>query len=451
MALKIDIIAGFLANSYEVSDSPIEELVDVSGINKKDAEEILNAWRNTSPKMRMMISMDEDTMRSWIRNNKRKSNPSKNIDSGEFSAWMKERKELEIAETIAGNDLRKITGDNKGGMTPDSVKSSQAYQTAKKNWNKAFNDLREFNRKSPKEFQRMDAANRRASRKSNPTKIPQLTPEYIEIIKKYNKGKKLEEFLEGIRVINESLALGGWIPRGSVSSGKARKLRIRLDKEGREKYLPYSEENGTQRTPIYNLINALDYFWSFDGSDEEMALAISQLTEKELKKYPEEYILSLLLLAREVSDAVIDLDESRKLPTMTPIGLSPRVNYTLKEMNLDIDLPSIRLADIDFNLVQKKYLDPKNKETYGQPMFNRDGRPVMEKEYYVKWSPNIHHNMGRFVGHGQCQACGKRIPSGMFVPVEAYDKKSHSLISLMLGQDCASNIFGIKDEGIRQE
>lgn len=283
-------------------------------------------------------------------------------------------------------------------------------------------------------------------RKRNPEHSRRLTPDYVEIISKYNKGKKLEEFLEGIDAINKSLALDGWIPRGSITSGKARKIRIVILEGDREVFHPKTSEY----TPFSRLRQALSWFGPFEGTEEELVLAMSQLTPQELKKYPEEYILATLLLAKEIENTVKFLDSSRKLPTVTPIGLSPRVTHTLKEMNLDLDLPSISMAQISYNLIQKRYADPKSPK-YGSLMFNRFGEPVMEREYYVKWSPNIVHNLSRFSHGDRCHACGKPIPSGRFVPIEAHDKKSGNLISMWVGQDCARNIFGIKDEGMEKK
>jgi hypothetical protein len=133
------------------------------------------------------------------------------------------------------------------------------------------------------------------------------------------------------------------------------------------------------------------------------------------------------------------LDASRPVPVITAIGLSPRVTATLKECNLDVDLPSIKLAKIDFRWV-RAYED-------GKPAFRKDGKPRMEKCYFVEWSQGIKHGCSRFADGGHCEACGKRIPSQRYVPIEATCKKQ-GLISMWIGCDCAKNIFGIKDAGI---
>jgi hypothetical protein len=80
---------------------------------------------------------------------------------------------------------------------------------------------------------------------------------------------------------------------------------------------------------------------------------------------------------------------------------------------------------------------------------NKDGTRKQENYNVVVWSDGIIHGKSRFAGNG-CHACGKHIPSGRFVPVEAHDKKSNKTISLWLGCDCAKNIFGIKDIGVEK-
>ena len=287
-------------------------------------------------------------------------------------------------------------------------------------------------------------------RKLNPeSNIPSFDQEAIDTIIKYNKGKKLENFLTSLDIIQKSLQAGGWLPRGSVSSGKISSIGIKIDQGDRETYYPYEEGKKTKRTAFSELISNLKYLHPFKGSIEELNEALSQLTPQELKKFPRDYIIALVVFAEELDEARKFLDSGRKPPVITSIGLSPRVTTTLKEMNLDLDLPSVRLADIKFNLVQKRYADPKSPR-FGELMFDRYGKPVMEKHYYVSWTPNITLGASRFAYGEKCEACGKTIPSGKFVAIEAFDKKSHRLVGMWLGQDCAKNIFGIKDEGIER-
>jgi hypothetical protein len=125
---------------------------------------------------------------------------------------------------------------------------------------------------------------------------------------------------------------------------------------------------------------------------------------------------------------------------VTAIGLSPKVTATLTGMNLDLDLPSITPAEIEAYKVQGR-----NTKT-GDLLFDRSGAPVMQTAYRVRWSRGTQLNMSRF--HDGCQACGKWIPSGEYVPIEAECKRLKVRVGLWLGRDCARNIFGVKDAGI---
>ena len=76
------------------------------------------------------------------------------IEDDTYSLWLKKREEIQSAVDIADAELKKITGDNKGGLTPDSIKATDEYRTAKGNFDRVFKALRDFNGRSPKEFMR---------------------------------------------------------------------------------------------------------------------------------------------------------------------------------------------------------------------------------------------------------------------------------------------------------
>lgn len=288
--------------------------------------------------------------------------------------------------------------------------------------------------------------------------MKQLNEKLVAIIAAVLKGAKLKKFLESVKVLNDSLAQGGWIPRGSVkadsgfyqgickagasaevcsaewyaSNDAARLLnygmwgKIQTTQTRHEKKLPYpSTELGV------------------------LELGIKTIREHSKLKLSDEVIKAWYIIVKEKEAAKLLLDQARPLPKITPVGLSPKVTATLKECNLDLDLPSIKIAKIAFRFVQAEKYNEKTKKWL--PVILKDGSYLLDKEYYVKWTAGIRHNQSRFAGGCHCHACGKKIPSGRFVPVEAFDKKKSVLISMWLGCDCASNIFGIKDIGIEQK
>jgi hypothetical protein len=187
----------------------------------------------------------------------------------------------------------------------------------------------------------------------------------------------------------------------------------------------------------------------------QMKIVADNLTDKDLKKISPEFLIAWCSLCVEKQNARRFLDEQRPLPVKTEIGLSPKVTKTLKELNLDIDMSSIKPAKINYRLVPARYspFNTKEQKLFGKVIVNetRNGSKysMLERDYYIDWTKGIVHGQSRFTHHtGHCEACGKNIPSWTFVPLEAKDKKSGQLVSLLAGCDCAKNIFGVKDIGI---
>jgi hypothetical protein len=260
--------------------------------------------------------------------------------------------------------------------------------------------------------------------------VKALTQEYVDKVAGFFSGKRREKFLASVDVINQSLAQDAWISRGSAKAGAGfsgllgnTQTARRLDR-GLERLYDYGHE--LQKT-CFELSMTIRHGSARLTLEELERLVDEDAVKAKLKKagVPLGVLGAWVALNWERREACELLDAARPLPVITPIGLSPRVTATLTECNLDLDLPSIRMAEID----------------------PRTGERVMVREYFVAWTKGIVHGRSRFA-HGGCEACGKSIPSGRFVPVEAHDKARNELVSMWLGCDCARNIFGIKDVGI---
>ena len=264
-----------------------------------------------------------------------------------------------------------------------------------------------------------------------------LTPELVAKVAEVLKGKKLEKLMESIGILNESLAAGSWAPRGAV------KVQAGFNQGFVPKYrLPYY--SGPEHDEDFSLEMCLGY-----GSTPYNVTkgSIDRLLARGIlpKKVTREHIEAWVALSDEKVLAVEELNESRPRPVITAIGLSPKVTKTLKEMSLDIDLPSIKLAEIAYRLGPRR-----NRE--GQIMVAQDGSySLLTKNYYVKWTPGTKHAVTRFSNlNCNCEACGRRIPSGQFVPIEADDAtKGH--VGMWIGCDCAASIFGVKDQGLERK
>jgi len=263
-----------------------------------------------------------------------------------------------------------------------------------------------------------------------------LSQKNIEIIKSEMKGKKLEKFIASVQNINDSLEAGGWLPKASRSADSGFYQGSGIDSRKVEK----------EHREFFPLFMTLQYGNLFQQRKPEHDLEslIKLLDKKTLRKYSLEFVRAWVELCNQKTIAIEHLNSLRPLPVKTEIGLSPKVTTTLKEMNLDIDLPSIKMAELDYFFIPKRSLKTR------EQLYGSNGECLLDKEYYVKWSKGIQHGMSRFNRFGYCQACGKNIPSGRFVPIEAHDKKSNNLVSFWVGCDCAKNIFGIKDDGIKQ-
>jgi hypothetical protein len=260
---------------------------------------------------------------------------------------------------------------------------------------------------------------------------PMLDPKLIEIVRSALKGAKLTKFDASIVVIRESLAQGSWVPRGSVKAQSGFYQGIARSGYHRD----YSREETRQ---AWDLDFCLQYGRAFEGKNVKRALALlrdgrTRDGEPVKLKLTDEQVFAWVELCRQKDEVFEFLHEARPAPKITRIGLSPKVTKTFTEMNLDLDVQSIRPAKLE---KEERWIE------------GEDGKKQKVTIYRVVWSKGVVHGLSRFAGRGACEACGKPIPSCMFVPVEAHDRKSGKLVSLWLGCDCAANIFGIKDVGI---
>jgi len=266
--------------------------------------------------------------------------------------------------------------------------------------------------------------------------IDRLSYKNIEIISKSLKGKRLQKFLESISIINESLQQQGWIKRGSVKSKSGFSQGILSHLKSNEVFDNFDKSDESHK--IY-----MCFKYGFPGASIN---SLKSLNKDLFLKYPLDFYKAWIELCNEREEAVDLLNSFRPIPEISHIGLSPKVTATLVEMNLDLDIQSIKMPKIVPEIIpvtDSQGLHLKNPKT---------GKPLFKTIYKIEWSKNIQHNKSRFSEDIRCcQACGKNIPSQRFVPVEAFDKKSSQLISMWLGQDCAKNIFGIKDAGVQKE
>jgi hypothetical protein len=303
-----------------------------------------------------------------------------------------------------------------------------------------------------------------------------LNPKLVELVSSEISGKRLEKFLASVKIINDSLSQSGFY-QGLTGC-------LRMDRD-------YSAVG--RKKALFELASSIEFCLSYgrpirDGYTEQEILDAIQLLRSSQDsnknkpisiKVTDAAILAWIQLCTDKAQASAYLTSLRPKPKLTKILLSPKVTKTLIEMHLDLDIQSIVPAKIvrkhfpAFDKTGKPlflsvemlqayivYAQPKQVpgvfsqrcpikayDSKGKPLFSDKEKSLVNLIIpVVEWSKGIKFNRTRFTCG--CEACGKRIPSRRFVPVEARDKKSNDLIGMWLGCDCASNIFGIKDKGI---
>lgn len=245
-----------------------------------------------------------------------------------------------------------------------------------------------------------------------------ITHELVSTVAAYltanKQGARLAKLEKSVAILRAAEALGHWAPYQATMStgGFYQGLGSKLSVSPRE------------------AVQCIEYGKPYAG--------ISPVVGARKGLVAPEVVEAWIALCNAAHTLRKQLDAARPKPVVTAIGLSPKVTKTLQECELDIDLPTIKPAEIEAFQVPV-YRD-------GQPVLKADGTPATETAYRVKWSKGIKLGVSRFADDG-CEACGKSIPSQRFVPIEASCKRL-GLIGMWVGCDCAANIFGVKDKGI---
>jgi hypothetical protein len=283
-----------------------------------------------------------------------------------------------------------------------------------------------------------------------------INPAAMATLAEHLKGKRLEHLQNSVAGIDASLAAGGWLPKACQRSTK-----------GFGQGFPAPVGRCRYDSPVSNAQSAISY-GSNPGTWE--AMVAGGATEEELQALsPKQALVAIqawLTVCHEASVARTLLTVMRPLPKVTEIGLSPKVTTTLTDMGLDIDLPSIVPTKIGCTWHHGIYPRTREVTRYdsdrrrnvtttephpkgGELMYDHKREPVMLPRYFLDWTPGTLFGLSRYAHH-DCEACGKTIPSGEFVAVEA-DCKANGHVGLYFGRDCASNIFGVKDAGMPKD
>lgn len=255
----------------------------------------------------------------------------------------------------------------------------------------------------------------------------------VAIIAGFFGGARLAAFLESIAVIRESITQGTWVGRARQRADKG------INKGIASKHLksPGLAHNDMRSQALYRVYFAVQYGKHLRADELDVA------TDDDLRAIAPRIAVDVtrawLRLMVALRDIYTDLDASRPLPVYTEIGVSPKVTETLLAIGLDLNLATRRMAPIGWRWEQ-------DRDTSFALLFQSDGAPKMVKVYFVKWPPGTVFGSSRFSDR-DCEACGKRIPSGRFVPILIANNAGIEH-GFWFGCDCARNVLGIKDAGI---
>lgn len=245
-------------------------------------------------------------------------------------------------------------------------------------------------------------------------------------IEKWYSGKGLETLRSYVLpTLREAEKLGYW-PKGA-----SRKVKAALNKQR------VAEKLGRENRGTWTEIHAADIALTYGQFAEapDLLVAILGLSAEKRIKYAkaEQWARDFA----SVAQLVALLDRSRPRPTFLLGTLSPTVYANLGKA-LAIDFTTIDVPEIVWEWVE--YVDP-------------NGRKVRYQVGRIIWPEGTQHNKSRYyvsnANNRQCQACGHAIHSPWnWVPLVAEGPSSP--LSLWVGRDCASKLFGVKVDGDAQ-
>jgi len=93
-------------------------------------------------------------------------NASKVVKNAEYNKWLKTSKKLNDMVDKFSDALQKFPKSESGGVT-DEARATMKFKIANNQYKQGFKMLQDFNKKSPKEFMRKKAEEKRASWRKN--------------------------------------------------------------------------------------------------------------------------------------------------------------------------------------------------------------------------------------------------------------------------------------------
>ena len=284
---------------------------------------------------------------------------------------------------------------------------------------------------------------------------PTITRSLVDAAATLLSAKSQEKFFASIDVLNRSLENDQWETRGQVKV-----------ESGVKNFIKYSDfpsyglsgwQHKTNR--VENAMEAVLYY-GFGSYSRDAQLDIlknnmdevkSLITKLKTKKgRTEDAIISAINVMSEINQAIKYLNSVVVQSKLDLSSLSDRQRDTLSSSCVDVDFMSMRLAKIVYPVtIIPAYPQFASAETKSHRATACYGVNIFAQVPAIEWEQGtIFGATGK--GSHQCDACGKNIPSQMFVFLQATCKRTGRTLGLQFGTDCAHRMLNIKSEGVRR-
>jgi hypothetical protein len=284
---------------------------------------------------------------------------------------------------------------------------------------------------------------------------PTITQSLVNSSATLLSGKSQQKFFASIDVLNRALDNDQWESRGQS--------KVEMGLRGFIKYSDFPSYGLSGWDHKTNKVESamesvLFYGFGVFDKDEELDRMKNNMDEvksiiaklKTKKGRTEDAIISAINMMIEVKRAFDYLNSVVVQSKLDISSLSDRQRDTLSSSLVDIDFMSLRLAKIVYPVtivpVYPQFASAENKNHRATACYSVN---VFAQVPAIEWEQGTIFGATGKQGH-QCDACGKNIPSQMFVFLQATCKRTGRTLGLQFGTDCAHRMLNVKSDGVRR-
>lgn len=264
-------------------------------------------------------------------------------------------------------------------------------------------------------------------------------------VSKWFTGKALKEAEAAFAILAQSVEQGFWVKGGGL------KVTSRLNKQNVAKKWAKAHEgdlvsvNHYSRDGVYQressergwTLHHNMYFGSFRAAQETDWATVEAGCQNDAERAAVAYARAWAADWAEVAAAIELLDSRKPQPVFTSLGLSPTVTMTLSRLGVAAFNDDVTIEVPPFKTEWVKMVIK--------------GREVEVPVSTPVWPEGTEHNTSMHAHSGRsyncCHACGHAIRNGYnWCPI-VVKVKGEAPKSMLIGRDCALNIFRIKMDG----